>query len=147
MSEKVLKITKDNGTIHIAPLNRKAALQHQNNLRPETKKWSIEEITEEEAKNLPYKEKDFVPLSAKSIVASKDAEIEQLKKKLAQFQSAVQGGSENPGATTSVGMEWRAAVAKVGELTTIDEVNAFINGEGRKSIVEAANAKIEELSK
>ena len=44
-------------------------------------------------------------------------------------------------------MEWRAAVAKVGELTTIDEVNAFINGEGRKSIVEAANAKIEELSK
>lgn len=91
---KVIKITKPDKTIHVAPLGVKNRLQAHNNRLPANQKWKIEEIDEEEAKKLPFRDENYVSGAEAQIKVSelqkasaeKDAEIEKLKKKLAALE-------------------------------------------------------------
>lgn len=150
---KVLKVTKEDGTIHIVPISNKTSLTHQNNLRPANRKWTLEEIDEKDAQNLPWKDKEFVPASAKAVVDAKNAEIAELQKKLAEAEAKAKanGGSEGTEGNgsgdenLSTSVNATEAIAVIGTLATVEEVNAYINGDSRATVVKAANAKIAEL--
>lgn len=93
---KVLKITQPNGVNNIAPLSNKAFWLSHNKRLPDGKKVTIVEIDEKDAANTPYIDKDFVaPADAKQKLnalqnesKNKDAEIEELKAKLAAYEAA-----------------------------------------------------------
>jgi hypothetical protein len=152
---KALKVTKEDGTIHIVPISNKASLTHQNNLRPANRKWTLEEIDEKDAQNLPWKDKEFVPASAKAVVDAKNAEIAELLRKLAEAEAKAKNGSndggenapedEQPKPNLSTSVNATEAIAVIGTLATVEEVNAYINGDSRATVVKAANAKIAEL--
>ena len=148
---KVLKVTKDDGTIHIVPISNKSSLMHQNNLRPANRKWTLEEIDEKDAQNLPWKDKEFVPASAKAVVDAKNAEIAELQRKLAEAEAKAKGSSEGTyqngsgDEKLSTAVNATDAIAVIGTLATVEEINAYINGDSRATVVKAANAKIAEL--
>lgn len=93
---KVLKITKPDKTVHVVPTSNHAFYLANNNRLPEGAKWKIEEIEEEQAKDLPFIDESFVtPLEAQAKVADlqkeseeKDKEIEELRAKLDAIQKA-----------------------------------------------------------
>lgn len=152
MSKTYLKVTKDDGTIHIVEKSIESQIKAQNNLRPSNRKWTIEEVSEEEAKNQPWKETNFVPAAAKAVVAEKDAQIAELQKKLAEAEAKANGGAstEGPlGKETKFATDANAtdAIAVIATLQTVEEVNTYLNGDTRATVVKAANAKIAELEK
>lgn len=62
---KVLVITKPDKSVHVVPVTHKAFYQHNNTLLPDGQKWSIKEVDEDEAKDLPMIDENFVtPLEA-----------------------------------------------------------------------------------
>ena len=102
---KLLKITKPDKTVHTAPINSKPFYTSYNRRLPNGKKWKIEEITEEEAKNLGPVDKNHVTgdaaiLKVKEVEAQlsvKDKEIAELKALLAGKGDGGEGGPQQSG--------------------------------------------------
>lgn len=151
MSKTYLKVTKDDGTIHIVEKSIESQIKAQNNLRPSNRKWTIEEVSEEEAKNQPWKETNFVPAAAKAVVAEKDAKIAELQKKLAEAEAKANANPADSNAGNdekfATGVNATDAIAVIGTMQTVEEVNTYLNGDTRATVVKAANAKIAELEK
>lgn len=140
---KVLKITKPDKTIHIAPMVNKARLAALNNRLPANQKWRIEEITEEEAKTLPYRDENYVTgaeaqvkvSELQSSLSEKDAEIERLKALLAN-----QGG-QGPVKQTAA-----EVIALIEVATSVDQVEALAKDDERTTVKKAAEKRIAELT-
>lgn len=159
---KVLVVTKPDGTTHVMPLSNKARLQSHNSRLPVGQKWKLEEMDEEEAKEIPFIRKDVVnPGNAQAIISEKDKEIEELKRKL----SALQGGAgTGAGTTGDPGADYGTngtpggqgtqggqgdkpataleAIAKINAAETKEQVEALIENEDRKTVLDAAAKKI-----
>lgn len=151
MSKTYLKVTKDDSTIHIVEKSIESQIKAQNNLRPSNRKWTIEEVSEEEAKNQPWKETNFVPAAAKAVVAEKDAQIAELQKKLAEAEAKANANPADPNAGNdekfATGVNATDAIAVIATLQTVEQVNTYLNGDTRATVVKSANAKIAELEK
>jgi hypothetical protein len=140
---KVLKITKPDKTIHVVPTTHKAFYTAQNNRLPADQKWKIEEIDEKDAKDLPFKDENYVtPGEAvgkvkdlQKTVEDKDAEIEALKAQLA----AAQGGSNQPARTAA------EVIELINAATSVEQVETLAKGDERVTVKNAADKKIEAL--
>jgi hypothetical protein len=159
---KILKVTKDDQTVHFVDLSNKKALQHQSNLRGKGREWKFEEVDESEAAKFKgYKDNNHVPgnhnaVSA-DVVAEKDAEIARLKKLLEATQSKPANTALNENANTtasgtaqsgSLSVNATDAIVHIAALQTVDEVNAYLTAEdNRKTVKDAAEKRIAELSK
>lgn len=113
---KILVIRKQDKTIHKAKLSQKAFLQSYNNRLPQAQKFAIEEMEEDEAKELPFIDSSYVTAgeatkklaTVNKQLAAKDDEIAQLKALLEQAQAgkvstdgdarALSNKQEGPGA-------------------------------------------------
>jgi hypothetical protein len=97
MAQKLLKITKPDKTVHVVPLMNKPFYEAQNNrwrliARPELL-WKLEEISESEAKDLPFYDEDHITgaeaVQKNAELQKKNADqaamIEQLQKQLGQI--------------------------------------------------------------
>ncbi len=150
----VLKITKADKTVHFVPLSSKSFFEGRNNLLPVEKRSKIEEVDESEAENFKgFKDPDFYP-GVDTALAEKNAEIEELKRQLAEAKAnqgadntanAAAGGTAAPALSRAGNAT--DAIATIATLNTVDEVNAFTAGEERATVVKAAAARIKELTK
>lgn len=153
---KVLVVTKPDGTTHIMPVANKASLMSYNSqLKNPAEKWKFEEMDEEEAQKLPYKRTDFVsPVNAQAKLAEKDAEIARLKALLDEKKGAT---TEDTGAAYNAtdggapfippasGNAEKATALEMIELInkaeSEDAIQALIENESRKTVLEAAAKK------
>jgi hypothetical protein len=98
MAQKLLKITKPDKTVHVVPLTNKPFYEAQNNrwrliARPELL-WKLEEISESEAKDLPFYDEDHITgaeaVQKNAELQKKNADqaalIEKLQRQLGQTQ-------------------------------------------------------------
>lgn len=156
---KVLVVTKPDGTTHVMPLSNKARLQSHNSRLPVGQKWKLEEMDEEQAKEIPFIRKDVVnPGNAQAIISEKDKEIEELKRKLSALQggagtgtgttadpgadngtNGTPGGQSGQGEKPATALE---AIAKINAAETKEQVEALIENEDRKTVLDAAAKKI-----
>lgn len=160
---KVLVIRKQDKTIHISPMENKASLMAYNNKQNAENKFTIEEMDEEEAKKLPYIDESFVSATeaidkSKALtslvnqkdaeISQKDAKLEDLKAKLAAFEAgtgATTGAAKatNEGGNPPTALELIEAIKGA---TTVEEANAIVvEGEERKTVLAALEAKLEDL--
>jgi hypothetical protein len=143
---KVLKITRQDKTIHIAPLSNKAFLTSFNNRQPAEKRMKIEEVDEEDAKNLPYIDEAYVSAAdaQKKVsdltkeVSDKDAEIAKLKEMLANSNAGE--GEGGTGKKTAV-----EVIALINAVTKPEDIIALIEGDTRATVNKAAEEKIAKL--
>lgn len=147
---KVLVIRKPDRTIHQAQLKTKATLMAYNNRLPEGKKWTFEEMEQEEADKLPFIDPDFVsPLDAKAKLSEKDAQIAELMAKLDALSNGSSEGNQDttlpPQLTPALTAE--AVILKINAAESEDEVKALILLDTRKTVIDAANKKIASFSK
>lgn len=135
---KVLKITKPDKTVHVVPKDNLAFYQGYNNRQPEGSKWKIDEIEEEEAKNLPFIDPNHLTgAEAQSKVADltkvaeeKDAEIEALKAELAAKKSGK--------------LPADVAISLIATATE-EQIAVLIKDEERKTVKDAAEKRLAEL--
>lgn len=136
---KVLKITKADKTIHVAPMANKARLHAFNNRLPANQKWKIEEITEEEAAKLPYRDENYVTGSeAQAKVSELQAENDRLRALL----------SKDPGnAVTVVNRPSKAedVIALIAVAVSVEQVQALAKDDERATVKKAAEKRIAEL--
>lgn len=151
---KILKVVKADQTVHFVPLAAKAQVQAQNNLLNAHQKWTITEVDESERLKHNWKDKTAVTGPAVEVIAAKDKEIEKLR---AQLKAAAKGGEaakpDKTGEDTPLGetekstsLKAELAIDKINALTNEADINAFIEGETRVTVVKAATTKIESLT-
>jgi Na+-translocating ferredoxin:NAD+ oxidoreductase RNF subunit RnfB len=139
---KVLKITKADKTTHIVPVTNKAFYQAQNNRLPADKKMKIEEISEDEARKVPFIDNDHITgseavvknLELQKSLEDKDAEIAALKAKLAGVSAPTP-----PKATAT------EVIELINAATSVDQVEALVAADDRKTVKDAADKKIAAL--
>lgn len=90
---KVLKITKPDKSIHVVPVTHKAFYQHQNKaILPPDQQWSIEEIDEEAAKDLPLIDESYVsPIEAAAQSKTLRKENEALQARIKELEEQQRG--------------------------------------------------------
>lgn len=136
---KVLKITKPDKTVHVAPLATKSRVQAYNNRLPANLKWKIEEVEEEEAKKLPFIDKNYVS------GAEAQVKVSELQK-----ESAVKD-------TKIAELEAELAAKKAGRLpadllvsllatASKEQIEVLIKDDDRKTVKEAAEKRLTELA-
>lgn len=85
----VLKIIKPDGTVHTTPTRNQSFYESYNRRLKPAKRWKMSIITEEEAKNLSFKDPNYVkPGDQAKVIDQKDREIERLQSMLAKLQKA-----------------------------------------------------------
>ncbi len=92
----VLVVRKKDRTIHVVPMANRANLMAYNNRQPVADRYKLEVMDEEEAKKLPFIDRDYVSASdaqvllkdAKSELSEKDAQIAELEARLAALQTS-----------------------------------------------------------
>lgn len=140
---KVLKITKPDKTTHVVPLTNKSFYQAHNNRLPADQKWKLEEIDEEAAGKLSFIDESYVtPVEAvikvgelEKQMSDKDAEIEALKKKLAELLQP----------TGYVKVTADEVIALINAAATVEQVQALAANDERKTVNDAAAKKIAAL--
>lgn len=144
---KVLKITKSDKTVHVVPMTNKAFYEAYNRRQKGDKKWKLEEIDEEDAKNLKFIDDTHVtPVEATKKLEEKDAEIAALKAKLAKLS-----GNEAPvdnDAYVNESAPFKKAtevIELIAASTSEEQVNTLISGDTRKTVIDAADKKIAAL--
>ncbi len=164
MGNTVLKITKPDKTTHVVPVANKAFYLSYNNRLPGDQKWKIEEVDEESVKDLQFIDETHVT-PAEAVVKTKelqtqlnakDAEIEQLKKLLAEKagsnapvvnEPSAPPASTPPAATgTAPKPKVEDVIALIQAATSVDQVKALIKDDERVKVNQAAERKIKELS-
>ena len=148
MADKILKITTPDQRVHFMPSINKASVEHQNNLKPAHKRSLIEVVdAEEETKHDGRKNTSYIPGPAgelaKTQIDAANARIAELEKQLADAQ----GYAASTTAGKSVEGQAVGAIATIATLTTVAEVKTYTEGDTRKTVVDAANARIAELEK
>jgi uncharacterized small protein (DUF1192 family) len=141
---KVLKITKPDKTIHVSPIGNKARLHALNRILPADQKWKFEEITEDEAKKLPWRDENYVTGAEAQLkvsemektMADKDAEIEALKAQLAAKAGGNEGQITPPKATAE------EVIALVNAATSIEQVESLVKDDTRVTVMKAGEKKI-----
>jgi hypothetical protein len=89
MKNKVVVIYKPDKTIHQAPSGNLGLLMKHNHLLPESEKWVIEEMEEEEAKKLPFINDKYVSVTdAKDKIKEQNSLIKELTAKLEVAEAA-----------------------------------------------------------
>lgn len=144
MSNKLLKITKSDKTVHVVPIVNKAFYQAYNKRQKPGKKWKIEEINEEDAKNIPFIDESFVtPMEAAQkledatkAISDKDARIAELEALLAQ---------KNGGEEKAPDLKAAEKVELIKAATSVDQVKEIAGTDTRKSVIDAAAKRIAEL--
>jgi hypothetical protein len=133
---KVLKITKPDKTIHVVPVSNLAFYQAQNKRLKAGMKWKLDQIDEKDAKDLPFKDEDYITgneAAAKLTEAQK--EIAALKEQLAAKNSA------QPQQKYSA----VEAIALIEVAKTVEQVEAISKDDDRATVRKAAEKRIEEL--
>jgi hypothetical protein len=151
---KVLKITKADKTVHVVPMVNKAFYQAYNNRQPVSKKWKVEEIDEEDAKNLPFIDESHTsPLEAvqkvsklQASLADKDAEIEALKAQLASKSGASPDADDSTGTAETPTQTATDKIALINAATTVEQVQALLEGEQRSTVLKAGAKKVSTLT-
>lgn len=151
MSKTVLVVTDYVGNLHITPASNKGYYQSKNVVVKDKQFKFKEGLTEDEANDFVLKnngiDPDFLtPSKATAVIANKDAENEELKKKLSALQQEID--EVNKKTATQVGpSKAEDVIAKIGIATTEEEVNNLIAGETRKTVVDAGTKRLEDLKK
>lgn len=152
MSKKALVVRKPDRTVHVVPLGNKSYLQAQNNRLPADKRLRFEEMDEEEALKLPFFDENYISPSAaqdklkvvENDLLEKDTRIAELEAKLAEMEQRQAKGAENTqkqgGTITAVEL-----IDQIGKEENVDVVKALLDGETRKTVIDAANKRISEL--
>lgn len=141
--KKVLVVTDYSGNLHITPVGNKAYYQSRNKL-VKTKQYKFrEDMTETEAeefiKTNNGKDPGFVNVSkVDQVLAEKDNEIAELRKLLAEKNEG-NGSNDN---TTVVKQTAKEVIALIETATDAEAVNKLIEGEERKSVLDAATKKL-----
>jgi len=138
----ILKVTKPDKTVHAIPLANKAHLLSFNNRQPADQKWKIEEITEAEAKHLPFIDEDYVT-GAEAVkkntellekVQSQEDIITELRNQLAKKGNS---GTVTPDEQKSA----TEVIDLIDAAKTIAEVDSLVTGDQRKTVIAAADKK------
>ena len=147
---KVLVIRKTDKTVHQVPLSNKARLLAYNKNLPDDKKWTFEEMEEEEAKKLPYIDESYVTAAEavakvknlegtladkQAALDSKNEELESANAKLLELQKQL---SETSSAKDKIALI-KAAKSK-------EEVTTILGEDTRTTVVNAANDMIESFN-
>lgn len=135
---KVLKITKPDKSIHVAPLGVKSRLQAHNSRLPASQKWKIEEIDEDEAKKLPFRDENYVSGAEAQIkvselqkaAADKDTKIAELESELAAKKA---------------GKLPAELVISLIVTASKEQIEQLIKDDERKTVKEAAEKRLAEL--
>lgn len=152
---KVLFIQKPDKNMHKAELANKPSLDALNLRLPAGKKWSIKVVDESEAdeklKDGPIDKSFITEAEAKLKVVdlqtaneAKDAEIEALKKQLAEKNGNNEGGAD----LKSVPPAPRKAadvIADIANAETAEAVDALVGDDKRVTVLQAATDKKAEL--
>lgn len=155
MAKKIL-VVKADGTQHVVEETIKPQILAQNNLLPDHLKWKITEVDESAVRDHAWKAVQSAVGNNSQIIQQKDKEIEDLKKKLAALEAKGETPApektipENPAGNAPVvelakDLDWRLAVAKIKELSSVGDVDAFVAGDDRPSVISAADKRKEEL--
>ena len=147
---KVLVIRKQDKTIHISPMENKGSLLAYNNKQSEGTKWKIEEMDEDEAKELPYIDESYVSASEAitkskaltALVNEKDQALSQKDQLIAEMEAkiaALTGGTKED--LTAVEL-----IEKINAASTEAEVKELAGTDERRTVVAAAAKRIAALS-
>lgn len=137
---KVLMITKPDSTIHVVPLAIKNFWDAHNNRSKPQDRVKMEVIDEKEVEDLPTHDPNYLnPTEAVEAVdtlkkenAEKDAEIEKLRKQLAQQANPPIAKAED-------------VITKINWATTVETIEDLVKGDERKTVKDAADKKIAAL--
>lgn len=157
-----LKITKSDGTVHFVPFSAQAQARYEKSNTRLTDKMKIETVTQEQmdadiaAKRIldPSFRKSKQDLLAEN--KSKDDEIAKLKEQLAAKSAPVatavvaneNADAENAAASgTGTGTTAADLIEKINSAESVEQVDALIEGESRKTVLNAAEKKKAELTK
>lgn len=140
---KVLKITKSDKTVHVVPLTNKAFYEAYNRRQKGDKKWKLEEIDEEDAKNMKFIDETHVtPVEATKKLEEKDAEIAALK---AQLEALAGAGADTGANGAAPQKKANEVIELIAAATSEEQVNTLIAGDTRKTVIDAADKKIAAL--
>ncbi|MEX6689221.1 hypothetical protein QTN47_17055 [Danxiaibacter flavus] len=138
----VLKITKQDKTVHVLPVSNKAFWLGYNKRMPTDRKVKIEVIDEEEAKGLPFYDKSHV--SASDALAKLDILEKEGKQKdelIEKLQAQLAASNKTAPTASATDM-----IEKIKAATNADEIRLLMEGEERKTVTDAANKRIAELT-
>lgn len=147
MAIKVLIVTDYSGVMHITPMANKSFYQSRNVVVKDKKFTFREHFTEEEALKFVADNQgidpNFVtPAKVQQTIASKDEEIALLKEKLAAMEN-----SGNKAGEALVKDKAVEVITKIQAAQSINEVNEIVGDDTRKTVIDAANNRIAELTK
>lgn len=144
--QKLVKITKHDGSVHFAPTTAKRKLDQQNNLYQAGKKMRIEvvEMTDEEVAEHPSHDRTYIPAGEnnkvamlKKLAASKESENEELKNQIAELLKN-QGKSGGP-------LKAAEMISMIEKADSEIEVTEILGDDTRVSVTNAAAKRIKEL--
>lgn len=135
---KVLKITKPDKTVHVVPITNKAFYLAYNNRLPAERKWKLEEIDEDQAKNLKFIDESFVtPLEAVKKVEDQAKAIVEKEGKIAELEAEL--------SAKKAGKLPADLVISLIATASKEQVEQLVNGDDRKTVKEAAATRIAEI--
>lgn len=132
---KILVVRRPDKTIHQVAITNKAYLMAHSNRLPAAQQFTFEEMDEDEAKDLPTIDINYVTqenaknkLEELDIVSSeKDAKIAELEKMIAEL-NAGKNLTENA----------VDVIARINAATSAKEVKEIAGADGRKTVIDAA---------
>jgi hypothetical protein len=131
-----LRITKADGTVHMAPIGTLRGHIRMNSLLPSHQFSRIEEVDAKGEKVIAVHEEG----SGKKALAGQN-EIAQLKAKIAQLEK------EKSEKVAPLKEDSKAVIEKIKLATTEDDVNALVEDDQRLTVLKAAQARIAEINK
>ena len=142
--DKVLVVRKPDATIHVVPVANQVALQaHSNRLK---EKWSFELMDEDEANKLPHIDPNYIkPADAMLQVKDLKTDNELKEARIKELEALLAGknGGDNSGSQTPLNAT--EAIAEIKKTETVEAVNAILGADTRKTVKDAAEARIKEL--
>ena len=111
--------------------------------------FSVIEVEEgEKGSTVEELKKKLASLEQQSQIVDLQAKIDELELKLKASTQTPAADASNSNLSLALSKDGKAdaGISIIGTLETIDAVNAFIAGEERKTVVDAANARIEQLT-
>lgn len=112
-----------------------------NNRLPKGEKWNFEEMDEEEAAKLPFIDPAYVTAGEAQVkVKDLEGQVSEKDQKIAELEAmlaAINSGSGKSVTETAVDV-----IAKIKAATTADEVRSIVGTDTRKTVTDAAEAKL-----
>ncbi|WP_346236752.1 hypothetical protein ABDK00_014045 [Niabella insulamsoli] len=127
----VLVVRKTDRTIHVVPVEQEAFYKSMNNRLKANDRMVLEVMSEEEAKKLPFYDKNFKGAGAANAeIREKDERIAELEQRLA----ALQGGGKSEETA-------QEKIARINAATSLEDVILITGDDERKTVKDAAEKK------